>query len=655
MMLIIDLFGTCQIGFFLLPCITCRYFCIYYEYIKYYRKHDRKIYLYNNYKCIIITVYDLGRVNLLYNSQTKYIAIYLIIFLYLISFTALAEVKSTPYELVAENINFDYQNGRVVASGEVIFETEELIIRCEDLVVDLNNNIVQARGKSIFLRLPGQEVTGTYLEFDYRNNTGKMLGAKTKLNELNFKGGVIKLLKGSEEDMEIEKASFTPCVFPDPHYQVKAKKIRVYKDKKIVAEQVEFWFEGLRLFTLPSYVVEYREGEEGVELYNSFPLPRLSYNTKTGISIEYYYPYQFADRGQGKFMVDIDQAGNQDTILTNTYQVSPSFEITNRLAYNRVTNEKNPSIIEEDKSVASIGTNYRVSPEVTWKNNLQYSKTIEEGNIKEKNVFTTGISYNRDNYSVLTDLGYDFINKNREESINIGYTPFKNYYLGIYHQYYNELLEKNSYVLSHNGRPVKWKITQRLGYDIDYQPYLEFNFPEYNNFVSINSHLGLGKVISGEIETEKVRSDLRISKLVKIGQNFNIDLSGRVIDNRYVNPVQSNYRVYEGEIRGKSTSKLSPDLTLNSSLGYSITTDWGIPYLPDDEVETGNYLVPDFNLTIKTEEPGSALLLNLNGRYIIEHEEWEEIKIKLTRKYDCYSYFIDYNLIDSSFGFGFSM
>ncbi len=590
------------------------------------------------------------------NKKTiTFLLINILLLVFIISAIS-ARAESTgyqPYSLEADKIDFDYQHGKVFASEQVIFETDDLIIKSDEIVIDLEKELVEARGEAVLLKTSEREVSGTYLEYNYEKGAGQITGAETRIDELNFTGGKIKILQESEHDIEIEKASFTPCILSHPHYQVKASRVEVYRNKKVVAREVGFWFGDHRIFTLPNYVVEYRDGK----LYNFTPLPKLSYNSRDGITLEYYYPYQLGDKGEGKMNLHYSQSGERELSVDNSYQLTPELSLTNDISYTKEIEEKENSSNEKEEITGGIGASYQITPALFWINRVDYRKEIEnDEKVSEENIVSTGLNYKRSNLDIITTFGYDFINNNRREKIRLGYSPYTDYRVDLYQDYTDEELLKYSYSVGYQGRPVRWKLTRREGYEVDYLPYLSLSFPSYQVMgFNLNSAAGLGRVASEGVVVDKAMASISLKRSLQLTPSFDLSLTGGVEDNIYFDPVPGSYQVYQAGIRGSYRQEVSPLLTITPSLGYEIKKDGGDPVLPADEVDSEQILNPGVELTYLTEEPGSAWVFGVDGSYQLDQQDWESIKLELTRRLDCYSFSIDYNLIDESFGFSFGI
>lgn len=566
-----------------------------------------------------------------------------------LTLTVAAEGSSPaqPYTLEAGDIIYDSQQGRVIAEGEVSFKSGDLVVKSDRLWLDLNTNIVRAGGERVILKTADQEVMGTYLKYNYVEAIGTIYGARSKIGELNFRGGSIRLLQGEDYDLEIEEASFTPCILPDPHYQVKADQVQVYPDGKVVGKRVEFWFGDFRLLSLPSYVVKYDDSEGDRKLRNPVPLPHLGYNSKDGFTVKYYYPYQVNENWQGEIFAEVNQEGEQWAGVDTSYQLSPLLKLRGNYKYSKELEDDEETFTREE--IFSTGLNYNFSM-------VDLFTGVDYDFIDRETILKTNLQYKQDKYSFFTGLSYNLTDKEREEKFKIDYYPFKDYRLNFYHGYINEELKENSYSIGYQGGPVSWTLQQREGYEIDYLPYLTLNGPSYQlRGIRLKGRAGLGRVRNEGVTADKVNLDLHLSKAIKLTPNLNLSLQGRITDNLYFRPSKESYLVFNSAITGTYSSKLSPAMNLKTTLGYEITEERGKALLPDDKEDVGKFLKTGLDLTYLLLEPESAWVFGINGKYKIETGEWDQAFLSLTRKYDCFSLSVNYDLADNSFGFSFDI
>ena len=101
--------------------------------------------------------------------------------------------------------------------------------------------------------------------------------------------------------------------------------------------------------------------------------------------------------------------------------------------------------------------------------------------------------------------------------------------------------------------------------------------------------------------------------------------------------------------------KVNEKFKFGGSLNWKKVITEGKYLISDDEIEEENLINHNLSLDFKTPQPQSSLDLRNIGEYDLTDEEWEEIKFKLSRKLDCYSFSFSYEVIDKAFAIEFNI
>jgi len=110
-----------------------------------------------------------------------------------------------------------------------------------------------------------------------------------------------------------------------------------------------------------------------------------------------------------------------------------------------------------------------------------------------------------------------------------------------------------------------------------------------------------------------------------------------------------------------STLTLGTDFKINNKLDLSASLAWnknitnGDYLLSDDEIDEKNNLNPKISFKYKTPQPESNIYIENNSKYDLQDQEWDKIKINLTRKLDCHSFSFSYEVIENAFAVEFSI
>ncbi len=562
------------------------------------------------------------------------------------------------YILEAASIDYHYQEGKILARGDVKFDSSELKISSNELLINIKTKTVIASGKPVVLTVPGrEEIYGDHLQFNYSNLTGSIYGAKSKIDQLHVKGGVIDIVEGKDYRVRVKDAGFTYCKFAEPHYRIKATTIKIYPGEKIIGKDIQFWWGEQKLFSLPGYVMKY--DEEG-KLKNTMPTPHVGYDSQEGIMVEMTYPYEISEKSEGEFYLDMNQYGDREIRLDNTSQINPDTvlksEYINIEDKNEEESDDNDDDDIEELELFRSNLSHKLNQNFTLRTDFNYKNEVEDGDREKEKFVTTGLTYQNKNLTLKSDFGYDFVDEARKEILSLGYKLNHNHKLQLYQDYLDEKIDHRSYALSSRSSPIQWNLYYKDGYDLDYQPYLQLTFPYYHHF---QTQFGFGRVSNEGVTVDKGRLDLSYNRNFKIDDDFNLKFNQKIVENFYNWPVSKTYMVATTEIGGDYQVLLNDKVQMGTGLSWEKTFTGGEYILPDDEVDEsdlGEILKSRFELTFLTPESEleSAWVVRNMNEYNLETDEWEELILEVTRKHDCYGISINYDFADKTLGFSMS-
>jgi LPS-assembly protein len=521
--------------------------------------------------------------------------------------------KNEPYVIDANDISYCPEKGIITATGNVELKFPGLNLYADTVIIDQNRTIIEARGDKLSFITRENDIRGTNMIYNYSTNNGSIYGAESRINELNFMGGEIRLLSDSDYNMEIKEAAFTPCDVPNPHYQIKAKNLKIYPDGRIIVKRVGFFWGTHRLFSLPNYILEYRDNE----FYNPYPIPHIAFNSKEGLSIEVYYPYYISDRSEGNVYLDISQDGGRELSISNSYDVNQY---------------------------------------LTLLNDFQYKKKLEDESENSKAVISSGIKYKKGNLSLAPEIGYDFLSEDRNEELKINYSPWPDYKVELYYNYINEEFDKKSYTINYNNEQYEAKLISREGYELDYSPYLQIDLNDYvYRGFRLYSLAGIGSLSNEGKNADKLRLDLGLNKSIKLSNNMTLNLMGDIENHLYDWNINNYYQFLNGEVGLSRNYKINERLEMDASLAYELSLHKGEPLLPIDEKEEDRLIKAGLDFIYLSSGVDSFWKIETDTEYSLNTESINKAGIKLSRIFDCYSITFNYNLIDNSFGIGIDL
>jgi len=167
----------------------------------------------------------------------------------------------------ADHIRYDMERRVVRASGNVRFGYQEVEVSADDLAADLQANTAVLSG-NVVLRTRGEEFHGDTLLVHLDTREWEFAEARSAISPRYFERGVLAPLyvgarevTGLPDRLLVRGADFTTCDLPHPHYEIEARRLRIWPGRKLIADHATLRILGRRVFTLPWFLVPLREAQ----------------------------------------------------------------------------------------------------------------------------------------------------------------------------------------------------------------------------------------------------------------------------------------------------------------------------------------------------------------------------------------------------------
>lgn len=210
--------------------------------------------------------------------------------------------QGVPVTLRAQYFRYDPQTKILVAEGDVVIVYQDVTIRAQRLVANLETGQVRATG-DVSVEVAGQRIAGEALEYNLFTRRATMLNAASELTGEQIVGSVhvrAERVDGiPDEFLTIQGAQATTCDLPNPDYLLTAREITYYVGDKIVFRDVTLWIAGRKIYTVPYFVVFLRERRR------TQPLPTVGYNDVEGFFIHAVANYFLGNRDYGFIYLDL--------------------------------------------------------------------------------------------------------------------------------------------------------------------------------------------------------------------------------------------------------------------------------------------------------------------------------------------------------------
>ena len=170
-----------------------------------------------------------------------------------------AKPKKKGTELEAEikyhakdSIRFSVEEKKVYLFGEAQINYKEIELKAAYIEIDQETKevyaegVIDSTGKQIGkpeFKSGDQNFKANRMRYNFDTEKGKILDVVTQEGEGNIRGEKVK--KTEENHYYIEDGGYTTCDAEEPHYMIKAKKLKVIPNDKIVSGPAFLMFEGV--------------------------------------------------------------------------------------------------------------------------------------------------------------------------------------------------------------------------------------------------------------------------------------------------------------------------------------------------------------------------------------------------------------------------
>jgi LPS-assembly protein len=165
----------------------------------------------------------------------------------------------------ADQVRYEVERRTVRASGNVRFAYDDVEVACDEMVANLEENTAALSGR-VVLRAKGEELHGATLLVRLDTRQWELAPAKAAISPHYFERGVLSPLyvgarevQGLADRLVVRGATFTTCDLPHPHYEIVARRLRIWPGRKLIADHAAVFILGKHIFTLPWFLVSLRE------------------------------------------------------------------------------------------------------------------------------------------------------------------------------------------------------------------------------------------------------------------------------------------------------------------------------------------------------------------------------------------------------------
>jgi len=179
-----------------------------------------------------------------------------------------------PVKYKASRITFSIKDRKTYMDGNVRIEYLNMTLEAAHVTIDWDKSLMIAVGKvdstdslgnpiysylPVFTERGNEPITGIRLEYDFKNQRGKILSGNTRMEPGYYKGKVIK--KIGQNTLLVRDGYFTTCdSIENPHFYFKASKMRILMKKRAVAKPIYLYIADIPIFAVPFGVFPMERG-----------------------------------------------------------------------------------------------------------------------------------------------------------------------------------------------------------------------------------------------------------------------------------------------------------------------------------------------------------------------------------------------------------
>jgi LPS-assembly protein len=194
-------------------------------------------------------------------------------------------------DLEADQLTFDGQLGRYLASGNVRLRQGELQLHSDELWWHRESGAIEASG-GVVLEGEGERLSGQRVRYNLNDGTGLVEEGRAFLREQNLRISGARIEKRGASDYRIVDGSFTTCEAAVPSWKFGAGQLDVTAGGYARARHAVFYLKDLPVFYVPYLIYPAKTERESGLL-----MPRVGYSDRRGMEFSAAY-YQVLRRNQ---------------------------------------------------------------------------------------------------------------------------------------------------------------------------------------------------------------------------------------------------------------------------------------------------------------------------------------------------------------------
>lgn len=172
-----------------------------------------------------------------------------------------------------DRIAYDLKQNTVDVLGGATVVYREMNLKAKQVHFDADTEKMRAEGNPV-LQDGSDKIVGQTMTYDLAIRRGAVLAGRTKYEQGYVTGD--RVLRVSEDILDIKNGTYTTCDLPDPHYHFGSGKMRILLHDKVVAKPVVFYIKHVPVLAIPFYIFPINSGR-----HSGFMLPQFEFGSSS--------------------------------------------------------------------------------------------------------------------------------------------------------------------------------------------------------------------------------------------------------------------------------------------------------------------------------------------------------------------------------------
>lgn len=211
---------------------------------------------------------------------------------------------NSPIEANADELNYDREKGRIIASGNVVITYGSDKLTADKVLVNINTGDAYAVGNVVIKRKGMKDLKGTKVRYNFRNRTSDIDDPEVSVEP--FHATAKKVTRNGRNEYVLHDARVTTCnkPYPHTHYSLKAKRVNVVPGEYMKTKGAVLSLGKVPVMYLPFWRKNL-SGNSGFRFYpgyrnkmGAFLLSSYYHHPAPGLKAEHHIDYR-TERGVG--------------------------------------------------------------------------------------------------------------------------------------------------------------------------------------------------------------------------------------------------------------------------------------------------------------------------------------------------------------------